>query len=84
MYEDSDKRDLISMGVSVLVTNLIIVSYTIMAFAEPKTTRRRKAKVMTMKTVSIRIFMGPYINLFLLNLPSHLFDKKLKQSDRLF
>ena len=44
MYEDSDKRDLISMGVSVLVTNLIIVSYTIMAFTEPNDEEEKKEK----------------------------------------
>ena len=44
MYEDSDNRDLISMGVSVLVTNLIIVSYTIMAFTEPNDDEEKKEK----------------------------------------
>ena len=44
MYEDSENRDLISMGVSVLVTNLIIVSYTIMAFAEPNDEEEKKEK----------------------------------------
>ena len=44
MYEDSENRDLISMGVSVLVTNLIIVSYTIMAFTEPNDEEEKKEK----------------------------------------
>ena len=43
-YEDSENRDLISMGVSVLVTNLIIVSYTIMAFTEPNDEEEKKEK----------------------------------------
>ena len=44
MYEDSENRDLISMSVSVLVTNLIIVSYTIMAFTEPNDEEEKKEK----------------------------------------
>ena len=44
MYEDSDRKDMISMGVSVVVTNLIIISYTIMAFTEPSEEEEKKSK----------------------------------------
>ena len=44
MYEDSDRTDMISMGVSVVVTNLIIISYTIMAFTEPSEEEEKKSK----------------------------------------